>query len=451
MRKALLVGALFSTATLTFATNGDNLIGLTPASRGMGGIGVGMPVGPVDSIFRNPAWMSVMENKFTVQFGGILFMPKVKVENVGGMESNAAAGPPPNVPINTNGKVKSKADTFVVPEIGVVHRLSDRLVFGLGAFGVSGMGVDYRDVNLQNNPLHGVAGSHQDNAVAKMHTTFQFMRIIPAIAFQVNEMITISGAIHGAWGSLDMGAEMCADTDGDTIPEANACWNAGGGQSQTLGIGFQVGATLNFGDFLYAGITYQSPISMTYKNVFDSNGDGDFEDLKLTQPQEVAVGVGAAPLDGFRVGLDLRWINWKDADGYGDFQWDDQVVFAIGAEYKPTENLALRVGYNYGKSPIEGGEKSTQYPSAPNIPDLAAPFSDYNVAWFNLVGFPAIAEQHITLGVGYDVSSTFGVDVAYVRALDNSVKACVQGMCNQAYVEAEMVQDSLSVGLNWKF
>ncbi len=455
MRKALLLGALFSSATLTFATNGDNLIGLTPASRGMGGIGVGMPVGPVDSIFRNPAWMSVMENKFTVQFGGILFMPKVKAENVGGMESSAAAGPPPDVPINSEGKIKSKADLFVVPEIGIVHRISDRLVFGIGAFGVSGMGVDYRRQNLQGNPLHGplsdLGVDHQDNAVAKMHTTFQFMRIIPAIAFQVNEMITVSGAIHGAWGSLDMGAEMCADTDMDTIPEVDRCWNAGGGQSQSLGIGIQLGASLNFGDFLYAGITYQSPVSMKYKNVFDSDGDGEYEDLKLQQPQEVAFGIGAAPLDGLKVGLDIRWINWKDADGYGDFQWDDQWVYAIGAEYRPIEKLALRIGYNFGESPIDGGEKDPSYPSGPNIPNLNAPFSDYNIAWFNLIGFPAITEQHLTLGVGYDFTENFGVDFSYVRAFKKSVKACVQGQCNQAYVEAENAQDSISVGLNWRF
>lgn len=423
MRKVLLISALFSTATLTFATNGDNMIGVTPASRGMGGIGVGMPVGSVDSIFRNPAWMGVMENKFTVQFGGILFMPKVK-----GRFQYPGMG--------DTGYVKSRADTFVVPEIGIVYKISDRLTFGLGAFGVSGMGVDYRD---------------KDPRLAQMHTTFQFMRIIPAIAFKVNEMITVSGALHGAWGSLDMGAVMCADP-----MDPATCWNASGGQSQALGIGFQVGASLNFGDFLYAGVTYQSPVSMTYKNVFDADNQmmdptNIYEDLKLQQPQEFAFGIGAAPLDGLRVGLDIRWINWKDADGYGDFQWDDQWVYAIGAEYRPISNLALRIGYNFGESPIDGGDKDTTPPAAPNIPNLNAPFSDFNIAWFNLIGFPAIAEQHITLGVGYEVSKTFGVDFSYVRALDKKVEACAQGTNCAVLAGAKMVQDSISVGLNWKF
>ncbi len=437
MRKALLLGALFSSATLTFATNGDNLIGLTPASRGMGGIGVGMPVGPVDSIFRNPAWMSVMENKFTVQFGGILFMPKVKTRIKNDTFSS------------DTGWQKSKADTFVVPEIGIVHRLSDRLVFGIGAFGVSGMGVDYR-----NNENLVAAQDLSGTQLVNMHTTFQFMRIIPAIAFQVNEMITVSGALHGAWGSLDMGAFMCSEADDTT-----SCWNAGGGQSQALGIGVQLGASLNFGDFLYAGITYQSPVSMKYKRVFDSDGDGRFEDLKLQQPQEVAFGIGAAPLDGLKVGLDIRWINWKDADGYGDFQWDDQWVYAIGAEYRPIEKLALRIGYNFGESPIDGKSNlSGMPPSNPNIPNLNQPFSDFNIAWFNLVGFPAITEQHITLGAGYEFTKTFAVDISYVRAFNKTVEssgtyydagACSSG-CSTT-VGAKNAQDSISVGLNWRF
>jgi long-chain fatty acid transport protein len=46
MRKAILASALLGAVGLSFATNGDNLIGVSPVSRGMGGIGVGMSVGP---------------------------------------------------------------------------------------------------------------------------------------------------------------------------------------------------------------------------------------------------------------------------------------------------------------------------------------------------------------------------------------------------------------------
>ncbi|MEJ7553124.1 MAG: outer membrane protein transport protein, partial [Aquificaceae bacterium] len=180
MKKAIALTALLGIAGLSFATNGDNLIGVSPASRGMGGIGVGMPVGPTDSIFRNPAWMSNYKG-FNLSFGGILFMPKVK----------AKTNVTPMGPMNPPASATSEADMFVVPEVGIVHQTNNRLSFGIGAFGVSGMGVDYRN---------------KDQRLANMHTSFQFMRVIPTISYKVNDAISVSGALHLAYGSLDMGA-----------------------------------------------------------------------------------------------------------------------------------------------------------------------------------------------------------------------------------------------------
>ncbi len=410
MKKAIALTALLGIAGLSFATNGDNLIGVSPASRGMGGIGVGMPVGPTDSIFRNPAWISQYKG-FNLSFGGILFMPEVKarVQN----------------PMGDSGSQRSKADMFVVPEVGIVHQINDKLTFGIGAFGVSGMGVDYRNKDLM---------------LSNMHTNFQFMRVIPALSYKVNDAVYVSGALHLAYGSLDMGAIMC-DLTGTT------CWNAGGGQSQTYGMGFQLGLAYNMGDFVYAGITYQSPVSMTYKRVFDSDGDFIFEDLKLTQPQELAFGIGVKPMNNLKVGMDIRWINWKNAKGYKHFQWKDQWVIALGGEYKPTEKLALRAGYNYGKSPIRGGAKNPM--NANRIPNFSAPFSDLQIAYFNLVGFPAITEHHITLGLGYEFTKTLGIDLAYKHAFNKKVKATDPS--GAFLVEAQNAQNAISIGLNWKF
>ena len=300
------------------------------------------------------------------------------------------------------------------------------------------MGVDYRD----KNPY-----------LSDMHTSLQFMRIIPAVSYQVMPGLSIGGAIDLAWGSLDIGATMCMDTDNNVNNGLERCWNASGGQSQSYGLGAQIGIAYNMGDMLYAGLNYQSSVKMKYKKVFDSNGDGTYEDLKLEQPQEVAFGLGVKPLDNLKVGLDIRWVNWSDAEGYKQFKWKDQWVFAVGGEYT-IDKLALRLGYNYGKSPIRDENNLDMGQmfggtSANNIPDFAAPFGDYNVAWFNLVGFPAITEQHITLGAGYQFTKNFSLAVSYVHALEKEVKSSSQG--NMATVGAKNAQDSIGVGLEWTF
>jgi long-chain fatty acid transport protein len=68
---------------------------------------------------------------------------------------------------------------------------------------------------------------------------------------------------------------------------------------------------------------------------------------------------------------------------------------------------------------------------------------------FNLIGFPAITEHHITLGLGYEFTKNFGIDLAYKHAFNKKVSATevATGMS----VEAQNAQNAISVGLNWKF
>ena len=396
------------------------MIGVTPASEAMGGLGVGMPIGSIDSIFRNPAWMNT-EKGFTVSFGGILFMPDVKARYSGSTNGDT-------------GYVSSRANFFTVPEIGITNRINDQVVVGIAAYGVSGMGTDYRN---------------KDPRLANMHTTLQFMRIIPAISYQINPNLSVGVGIDLAWGSLDMGATLCANR-----MNSATCWNAGGGQSSSYGIGAQIGIGYKIGD-LTVGFNYQSPVSMKYKHVFDSNNDGSYEDLKLQQPQEVAVGLGYKVMPNLKVGLDLRWINWSDADGYKQFKWKDQTVVAIGGEYQVSPSLKLRAGYNYGKSPIRSYSGLNGMMPTNTIPNFVQPFSDFNVQWFNLIGFPAITEHHISLGGSYQFTKNFAVDLAYVHAFEKKVESsgqyCDMSGCYNATVGAKNAQNEIGIALRWSF
>lgn len=205
---------------------------------------------------------------------------------------------------------------------------------------------------------------------------------------------------------------------------------------------------------LTVGFNYQSPVSMKYKHVFDSNGNGSFEDLKLQQPQEVAVGIGYKVMPNLKVGLDLRWINWSDADGYKQFKWKDQTVIAVGGEYQVNPSLKLRAGYNYAKSPIRS--YSGLSGGSNNIPNFAQSFPDYNVQWFNLIGFPAITEHHISLGGSYQFTKNFAVDLAYVHAFEKKVESSGQycdqvNHCIPSTVGAKNAQNEVGIALRWSF
>jgi long-chain fatty acid transport protein len=117
----------------------------------------------------------------------------------------------------------------------------------------------------------------------------------------------------------------------------------------------------------------------------------------------------------------------------------------LGGEFKPTQKLALRAGYNYGKSPIRGGAKDPT--NSNNIPNFDAQFSDFDIAVFNLIGFPAISEHHITLGLGYEFTKNFSIDLAYEHVFNKKVRATA----GLFFVEAQNAQNAISIGLNWKF
>jgi len=61
MKKLTVIITIFTIAAVSagaaWATNGDNLIGVGPISRSMGGVGVASPQDSISAIFANPAAM----------------------------------------------------------------------------------------------------------------------------------------------------------------------------------------------------------------------------------------------------------------------------------------------------------------------------------------------------------------------------------------------------------
>lgn len=74
------------------------------------------------------------------------------------------------------------------------------------------------------------------------------------------------------------------------------------------------------------------------------------------------------------------------------------------------------------------------------------------MAWFNLIGFPAITEHHITLGAGYQFTKHFTLNVSYVHTFEKKVESTATYMApNDLLAGAKNSQDSIGVGLDWSF
>lgn len=139
------------------------------------------------------------------------------------------------------------------------------------------------------------------------------------------------------------------------------------------------------------GLSYTSETSITTDGHASGNAGAQFAALGLaaqpdfrynaevetTFPQMVRAGVTWKPHPRWRLAFEVDWINWSDAfdelpitltkgnnaainglvgsDTLKDtppLDWRDRFVYRVGVEFAATENLALRAGYAYGKSPV---------------------------------------------------------------------------------------------------
>jgi len=395
----LALGVVGMLSPAAFATNGSNLIGIGPISRAMGGVGVAAPQEAVSAIFANPAAMcfgSYCPGSEAV-FGGTYFDPTVK--------SRVRYPTPSGI---VSGASESRMKPFIVPAVAVTSPLTSKLRFGIGAYGVSGMGVDYKD---------------KDDAYGDLYTKVEIMKFAPNLAYLVTPDFSIGASLSIDYGNGDFGQ----------------------GSAHNYTVGLQVGALYHTGIFNF-GLSYITPQKITHEGVYDFDNDGTFDDLDLQSPHTLIFGVAAQPSAKLLAEVNMKWYNWGDAKGYEDFDWDNQWVFALGVQYRPIGPLALRAGFNYGKNPVKENNgfdiMGTTEVQGTNLNTL-----QYEI--FRVVGFPAVVEKHVTFGIGYDLTKNLIVNVTYMHAFEETIKEVSAG--NMASLESSLSENSYSFGLTWRF
>jgi long-chain fatty acid transport protein len=337
-------------STALFATNGDELIGVGAKSRGMGGAGIALSHG-AESALQNPALITSVKSG-EVSFGAAIMMPDVE----------------------TNG-VKSDADLNMAPAIAIASKAGENLYLGIGMWGTAGMGVDYRGTGSNNN----------------MTSNMQMMQFGVPIAYSMGALsFGVTPIIQ--YGTLDI------SYTGSTTK----------GVAQDLALGYNIGAAYSLNDAISFGAVYKAPIEMTYdgqiSKLMSQQGASLIYGDNLERPEEFGLGIAYQAGD-HAVAIDYKRIGWSNAQGYRDFGWEDQDVFAIGYQY--TQNSwALRMGYNYAKSPIS---------------DQSGKADGALINELNLLAFPAIVESHYTLGGTYVFNKVTSVDVAYVCVPEESM------------------------------
>lgn len=406
----LIIGLLIPISAL--ATNGDNLIGVGPISRAMGGVGIAAPQDAISAVFSNPAAMcfGAFCPSNQVDFAGTAFIPNTYGQvNAGPATSNAHSSP----------------KVYPIPAMGISFNFPELAAwrFGFGAYGVTGLGVDYRSGPLDQPNFFG-AGAPM---AAGVFSDLNVMKFAPTVAYQFNQWLSLGASLHIVYSTLDLGS----------------------GQGSNFGIGGQIGAIIKPLPRLSIGVTYTTPQQVDYNKVI--NGvNGNNRTLTLGSPHNVGFGVAYEFLPKkLLVETNIKWLNWASANGYRDFDWGNQWVFNAGVQYKPIPKLALRLGYNYGNNPVKTHNNFNGM-TMTSVQGTILP--TYYFESFRIIGFPAIVTNHITFGAGYDVTEKFTVNVAYMHAFEKTISEGGTNLAGQsAGFKSRLSENGIDFGLSWKF
>ena len=401
-------------APAAMATNGSNLIGVGPMSRSMGGVGVAAPQDAIGAIFSNPAAASFapFAPGSQADFAGTYFKPTVKGEAT---VPTGVASPP-----QVTGSDTSDMNPSTIPAIGISSPLSEKWRFGVGAYGVSGMGVSYKESDLPFSE--------------NIYTKLEVMNFAPSVAYMITPEFSLGANFLVSYQNLDLGH----------------------GADHGYSSGIQLGGLYQLGLLkLGASYTYSQGVKhekVAYLDYTDYNPDGtvngsaQLDDLELQSPQVVALGVAMEPSAAWLVELDTKWINWSGAKGYEDFDWEDQWTIGIGAQFNLTQAFSLRAGYNYGKNPVKKHDGFNPMDTT-NVQGHDVSNMQYEA--LRIIGFPAFVEHHLSLGLGYKFSNNMALNLSYVHAFENTLEETSAG--NAVSYESSLKEDTITLGLSWVF
>jgi long-chain fatty acid transport protein len=432
------VFAFMALAGLTgsaYATNGYFAHGYGMKAEGMGGA----VTASSDDAFggaNNPASMAFAGNRFDL--GVDVFSPIRDFTRSGG-------GLP--------GSVESDSNYFAVPQLGYNRVINTNLALGITVYGNGGMNTNYASGQTdQFNCSMGAFPSAPTNMLCghgRLGVDLMQLIVAPTLAYKVapNHSIGISPLI----GYQRFKAEGLDAFSAISLDPAHL---TNKGYDDSFGYGVRLGYMGKITPTVTIGAAYASKMSFgkfdKYKGLFANQGEFDI-------PENYNLGVAWQATPTVKLALDYQRINYSGVasiantsqplgcvgappfgPGVGSdclggstgigFGWKDIDVWKLGAEYKYSQNLTLRAGYNHGDNPI-GAHDVT----------------------FNSIA-PGVITDHVTLGFTYTLATGNELTMAYMHGFENSVT----GADNMYFPTGstantiKMYQNSLGIQYSWK-
>ncbi len=359
-----------------------------PVNAGMGGASTAAPIEALSAMAWNPASISGLPNN-ELSFGlGLMLSDPVLDSSIPGLAS---------------GSTGSEPGVITLPNIGWVHKLSDRTTFGLGVMVVGGFKVNYP--GSLTNPVLAPPSNNPavPGGLGSLYADAQFLQMAPAFSYAVTDRLSI-----GFGPTLTMGQvvvdPLLAVNPNDADGSGAASYPAGRGTRFAWGGGAQLGLYYITDRCWHLGASVKTPQWMEHYRVHTENELGlpYTETFNFDLPMIVSVGAAYSGIEDLVWAIDFRYFDYRNTDGFkgtgygplgklNGLSWTNQFAVATGVQYRLFDNMQVRLGYTYNTSP----------------------FSD-NDTFYN-VASPLNYQHQLGVGGTYELSDCVAVHLSYTH------------------------------------
>lgn len=384
------------------ATNGMNPICYGTDNCGMGGAGIAVGGNTAGAIL-NPALSGRAGRELLVSVGWLHADVKgeVKGANLG----------------NNAGPQESEASDFPDGTVALNWKFNDQWAANLAAFPGGGGATDWPQRRTGAGIGNNGSFDHQ------IRTRYFFFE--PSVSYTPPEDKTWTFGLGAIISYQDMKTDSLGHNGAQlsTADKQKTDSSMGGGFH--LGVFWQPEG-LTRKDLLSIGATYRSRI---WSERYDHYKTARIFQGPMDMPQQWGVGLALKPIDNWTFAGDIKQIAWESVKAIGGkqpaqggFGWKNQIVFSAGVAHNLTDWFTWRVGYNYGKSPV----------------DETHMFANFL--------FPATTEHHVTAGASAKLGTRYEVGANAYWAPEVSVTNNVSGNENYAVNGGQTTVDHQQYG-----
>ncbi len=391
------------------------------SAEGQGNSFAGQTAKAVDAstIFFNPAGMTRIKGN-EVQSNLSYIAPQAKYSH----QSSSSLGglfPKKN---GING-----GESAFVPAAYALWDYSDEMKFGLSI-----------------NAPFGLSTKFDENWVGAQYNVFSEVKTInlaPSIAYKVNDKLSVGGNVQFQKIEGELTNKSVFGVAQAALTKLSA---------DDTGFGYGLGLLYEYSDRGRVGFNYRSQIKHTLKGkvstasvpstLLNFNATAD-----LTLPAVASLGIYHEVSDQWALLADIAWTDWSQFDELQvvntdtntkvanptQYNWDDTVFAAIGANYQYSDKLQLKFGIAYDQGAANDDDRTAGIPDA--------------TRYWTSIGASYQLNKKTRLNLGYS-----HIEAKQAKVTEGS-KASVQGAPIGSRYSGEFNPkvDILSLGVSYRF